>query len=322
MRMLILPIIMFMASILPVSCQNRNSVIDIVPKADTLFARSVRLDVEVFSPSSMIVCDNTLLMPVRKMPKAFQLVPLPLTENTFQAGPLGRGPMDFLNVDFSGIKALPEGFVVSDAYGIKKCHIEGRDIVVDEKDPTLAGNASNGLTSLEDGYIDMATGSTDYEFILYSKAGRFNKHVSKMPKFSKAQDVEPVFLYMKKWTVKPDQKRVAVFYCHFDRMKIMDMSGRVVKEMETDLGYSRKAEDDMSRICYNGISSVTDEYIPVLHQNDIGAEVQIWNWEGELIKRFVVLEGASCFAIDWETMKLYFSTREVENTIFEAEISL
>ena len=164
---------------------------------------------------------------------------------------------------------------------------------------------------------------SDYEFSLFTKDGRFDRFISKMPAFAKPQkDLPALFLYMKKWRVKPDQKYIAVFYCHFDRMRIIDMSGRVVKEVMTDFGVTGRAEDDMSRRCYNGISSVTDEYIPVLHQNANGAEVQIWDWNGNLLKRLLIPGGASCFTIDWSNLKLYYYNNMVDNTVFEADFTL
>lgn len=298
--------------------------VDLKSKTEIIDAVGVKLDVDVFAPSSMIVSDNALIMPVRNMSMAFHVVPLPLTEKTFLAGTIGRGPMDFMEVDFTGIKALDQGFVVADAYGIKKCHLDGQRIVVDERDST-PGAGHNGTSVLDRGYIDMnvSPSHADYEFTMYTKSGKVDKYISKMPTFARPpKGLSPVFLYMKKWRVKPDQKYIAVFYCHFDRMKIINMSGKVVKEVLTDWGYTNMADDDMSRKCYTEMSSVTDEYIPVLHQNANSAEIQIWDWRGNLVRRLLIPGGATHFTIDWNNNKLYYFNNKEENTVFVADIKI
>lgn len=100
------------------------------------------------------------------------------------------------------------------------------------------------------------------------------------------------------------------------------MSGKVVKEVLTDWGYTNMADDDMSRKCYTEMSSVTDEYIPVLHQNANSAEIQIWDWRGNLVRRLLIPGGATHFTIDWNNNKLYYFNNKEENTVFVADIKI
>lgn len=319
--------LLFLTCLLPAACALEESYeADFVP-VEYVSPKSVKLKTDgVFpTPITMIVSDGSLILTTaQNSPKAaFQIVPLPLTGESFLAGSIGRGPNDFMGVDFAGLKALNIGFAAPDNLGYKRCHLEGRQIVVDEIDAVIAGVAQNGITAIKNGYIDLASPSSEYEFVLYNKKGKIEKEISKMPDFARDSDEPPFSIYLKRFAVKPDQKLIAVFYSHFDRMKIMDMIGRTVREQITDFGVTRYSKDDFSRQCYGWVFSVTDDYIPVLHRNDENTEIQVWDWSGNLKKRFI-LPGRKVLAsaVDWEHSKLYYTRSDVEDTVFEADFQI
>ncbi len=319
-----LTILLFLC-FLPLSCIVEEGIDGSSVQTVALEPRRTSLDqnAEPSVPVAMVVSGSALIMPTRKTSKAFQVVPLPLSGETFLAGDMGRGPMDFQYVDPRGVKAFEKGFLVHDMGGYKRCHLEGKSIVVDSNDKTWAGEATNGFAEIKSGYIDIAPQSSGHEFVLYTKAAKVDKYISKMPDFGNDTDEEPLFLYMKQWAVKPDGKYIAAFYGHFDRMKIMDISGKIVAEKTTDFGCTASASDDISRRCYNWVSSVTDKYIPALHRNAENSEIQVWDWSGNLLKRFIIPDKtASFFAVDWPNNKLYYVKYDETDAIYEADFIL
>ncbi len=307
---------------LPLSCIVEEGVDSSAVETVTLEPRCTSLypNDDLSSPMAMVVCGNSLIMPTINSEKPYKVVTLPLTGESFLAGNEGRGPMDFLSVDFYSVRPLANGFLINDNSGLKRCHLEGKKIVVDSKDSATSGFVTNGLSVIKNGFIDMASSSSGHEFVKYTNAGKVDKYISKMPDFGKYEKTDPFFLYAKVFAAKPDGKYIAAFYAHYDRMKIMDISGNVIKEVLTDFGCTASAANEFSRMCYVCMSSVTDKYIPVLHRNADNSEIQVWDWNGNVLKRFFIPRNtAKFFAIDWKDRKLYYVNYDEKNAVYEAD---
>lgn len=280
----------------------------------------ISLGTDDIFPTSMTVVNGNVVFSLMRAENSFFVVPIESPQRAFQAGPKGRGPMDFLNVDPYSIKAEGDGFIVADMTGLKKCHLVDKGIEVNSlSSVTSKCLPLNGFSQVRGGYVNMLA-SRDKEFAVFDSQGNLKESMSPYPDWSKDTDTEKTFLYLKMWAPNLEGDKLAVFYSHFDKFRIINLSGKVLFEVDTDLGDSMEAENDLERICYRSNPQVASHFIAALHRNKDGAEVQIWDWKAQLHKRYAIPGNVTQFAIDWDAGKLWWFDSTSRTSLFGAEI--
>ena len=309
------------ASCILISCgghrTNGPSAVDVEALREV---ERISLGTDDIFPTSMTVVNGNVVFSLMRTENNFLVVPTESPQRAFQAGPKGRGPMDFLNVDPYSIKAEGDGFIVADMTGLKKCHLVDKGIEVNSLSfVTSKCLPLNGFSQVSGGYVNMLA-SRDKEFAVFDSQGNLKESMSPYPDWSKDTDTEKTFLYLKMWAPNLDGDKLAVFYSHFDKFRIINLSGKVLFEVDTDLGDSMEAENDLERICYRSNPQVASQFIAALHRNKDGAEVQIWDWKAQLHKRYAIPGNVTQFAIDWDAGKLWWFDSTSRTSLFGAEI--
>ena len=298
---------------------SKPSAVDLEPLREV---ERVSLGTDEIFPTSMTVVKGNIILSLMRAEKSFLVVPTESTQKAFQAGPKGRGPMDFLNIDPYSIKADGDGFVVADVTGLKRCHLVDKFIEVNRlSSVTPKCLPLNGFSRVKGGYVNLLVAGNK-EFAVFDSQGNLKERISPYPDWSKDTESEKLFLYLKMWEPNLDGDKLAVFYSHFDKFRIINLSGKVLYEVNTDLGDSMEAENDLKRICYLANPQVTSQFIAALHCNKEGAEVQIWDWKAQLHKRYAIPGKVTQFAIDWDAGKLWWFDPTNRTSLFVAKISI
>lgn len=316
------PIVLCLSCVL-VSCRVQSyDHYPIVPAEVPIDIKEINFGSEEIFPTSMTIVNENVVLTLQRSEKNFMIIPLDSTKNAFLAGPTGRGPMDFLNIDPYSVKAEGDGFVVADMSGLKECVVTESGVVVERVSPvTTKCLPINGFAKIGGGFVNMLT-TGDKEFAVYDTQGNLKETISTYPDWSKDKESVKVFLYLKTWEPNPDGNKLAVFYSHFDKFRIINLSGKVLYEVDTDFGESEVAEKELNRICYRSNPVVTNDHIVSLHCNRGGAEIQIWDWKAQLLKRYSLPGKVTQFTFDSASGNLWWFDSSHRTSLFVTTISL
>lgn len=290
-------------------------------KTDTLTTRETKLDTSLFLPRAMDIVGSNLVITLDRAEKAFLIFPLPLDGKGTLSGPIGRGPMDFLGVDPYGITSTDDGFIACDRTGMKTCKIKDNEVIVENTDRNTANCCPiNGLAKAYDSFIDMAVMPSEKEFIMYDAEGKEKNRFSDFPEWSTDTETEKTFLYMKMWRMHPDKDRIAAFYVHFNKLRILDLSGKVHYESDTYLEAGSDVKEDMKRLCFYTKPCVNEKRIAAMKDLDKMSEIQIWDWKGKMLQRLIIPQKVTLFTIDWKTGIIYLCNDSTPGIIYSAEM--
>jgi hypothetical protein len=189
----------------------------------------------------------------------------------------------------------------------------------------------NGFLDLGDGkicYVTYGGQNVDHdtEYVILNTETGESKEVSPFPHFLDDHawgDLDKLFLYAKNSVVKPDKSRFASFYGRFKFFRIHDADGGIVKNVRVE------TEPRGERlIAYGtGFPKATDRYIFVFctnrRENEPPAdttELQIWDWEGNPVVKYVLDRNLRCFAFSEKYKRLYATNQYDADRIYSYQI--
>ena len=264
----------------------------------------------------------------------FTVFPLPFDGKGYRTGHTGRGPDEFLRIDIRSIVPDGDGFWVADNgdMTVKSVKLDAGQVRVTDRKKIDSSSGFNGMFEMEDCYINMNVFSDEYEYMVYDKQTGQSRGIIPYPDWYKGtEEWAPVSYYMNFGIPRPSGDLFAIFYAYFRKIQIADTEGRILKEVTLDFdGDISGCGPASSRkyIAFSLFPVATDDYVAVQYADRIPGrkrgditEVQVWNWDGELLHRLIFDKGFGTFTIDPQTGILFATPFDDPQHLYTADLS-
>lgn len=149
------------------------------------------------------------------------------------------------------------------------------------------------------------------------------------PEWTDAGGVPEAFVYMKNLVARPSGDRFAALYANFRKIRIFDGKGGLEKEIDVTFpeAFPEYTSDRAGRyLAYASYPFADDNLVYALCRNCKASdrpavtEVQVWNREGELVRRLVFDRYFDIFTIDPSTKTLFAVDSAVGDEIIVASL--
>lgn len=291
-----------------VSCSGNRVYTVCTPDAvDTLKMEAVTLSEELMMPTRMIASCGKVVVYQRKGDDVFVLIDVSQGGKCSVIGRKGRGPREFAGVDVQSIKPVDGGFICMDAGGkVKRINLD-EDIEIETASSATFGHPQNGVF-VGDEFIGANVVNGESEYIVYSSDS--SRFVSEYPDWTGDKTQPLPFLYMKNMVAHPDKGLFASFYVYFRKIRIYDADGDILYDIDVRLPDEFPAyspDPERQYFAYASYPCASERYIYALCRNsDRGSfdteapEIQVWDWSGNLKKRYLPDRNIDLFAVDEE----------------------
>ena len=150
------------------------------------------------------------------------------------------------------------------------------------------------------------------EFGLYNEKDGLH-HFGQYPNLiTKKEGEMDAFAYNKITVAHPAGNKFAAFYAYLKMCRIYGSDGTLLREVYLDGPV--ELENGMRKAYYSIQPYATDEHIYVLTKEKEGNVLEVWNWEAQIEKRFLLDKDFDKF-IMYDGKLLGFS-RELENFVY------
>lgn len=310
---------------------------------DTVRLNRLSVNDEFLKPTRLFVAQNHLVVAHTGMDHIFNAYSLPLTGEVVTGVSSGRGPKELIAPDMGSVIDGKDGFRIVDSdFRIKKIAITDEAVSVVSDAMLFMNDAKvivqNGMTYSGGYYIfpnmsDLSEGHKQY--VRVDKEG--NKSlIGDYPEWGKSRGENEPFLefinYANARIGHPGGKKFAEFYARYRRMRILDNDGNVLSEAQVN--YPTPADMHAQGLTYRtyaGYPETDGKYISMALENrDVSrldspapdySEVQIWNWDGELLKRLILVPRMSFTTVDFKKGMIFGIDSNEESSLFYADIS-
>lgn len=317
------------------SCSRNPEVkriIDGVVPTDSISMRQVEIGTELLMPENIFVVKDKLVIYQSKADKLFTVFPLPFTGHSYAAGCTGRGPDEFIRIDVRSIVPYGDVFKVADADGmLKEVAIDSGRVDVISKTKMNLNQPYNGAFEMKDCYINMNQADEKYEYVISDKKTGEMSHVCPYPDWASAGSSANIATYMKYTVPHPDGDRLAAFYTYFRKVRIIDQSGKILRDITLDFTGGTGAYEPATASSYNAYCfypTATGDYIAVNYYDQKlngprkkTTEIQIWNWDGELLHRLICDKQFMRFTIDFDSGILFAVPAHDARHLYIADLS-
>lgn len=317
---------------LPLQETLKANVINVGPDIDFLNLRKV----ENVNDKYLVFIDD-----VNK--GVFKVFSLPEAKFQYDWGRMGRGPDELSFVSLRQINSYKNNLILyEDVYArLRFYQVTDSTLTLSQERDDFSfsnkRNPINGLKILKDslyiiefGYGDLDNTKLQNEFIAL-------KPGSQKPLFTFGKypslDLEPVKRmqeYSKVTAVKPDGSKLVSFYRRYNRFKIFDDEGKLLKEVNINDSYL--SNDDDPGFIYRISAEATDKYIYALAVNttekaleeglneSFKPSVEVWSWNGKPVQRFMLDYLIPRFTVSETYGKLYGYSLSLNNKIYEYDL--
>ncbi len=286
------------------------------------------------SRNLIITGDDRLISYEELQDSFFVSFRLPGLEYLGKAGTKGQGPDEFLNPDERSFTGTRNGFYVLDVDDNRLKEAEWTDgqfsLIRSDKiaEPYPAINCFVKINDNTACILDQPGKDTEYQLIDLNTFE--TKDISPYPNLTEVNLDDPHkkwFAYIKNNVAKPDGSKFASFYCYFKFFRIYDSQGNILKNISVEIEpFKNTFKDDFeeSLMMYASYPKATEKHIYVLCRNkkdsDIpnadSVELQVWDWDGNPVARYILNNTLNVFAISEKYNKLYAVHRDTEDKIF------
>ena len=319
------------------SCRGTKDqgTLDYMAVTDSVSLQTVAIDKELLMPERLFVSGNNLVVYQPKEEEGlFTVFHLPFDGKGYRTGHTGRGPDEFLRIDIRSIVPDGDGFWVADNgdMTVKSVKLDAGQVRVTDRKKIDSSSGFNGMFEMEDCYINMNVFSDEYEYMVYDKQTGQSRGIIPYPDWYKGtEEWAPVSYYMNFGIPRPSGDLFAIFYAYFRKIQIADTEGRILKEVTLDFdGDISGCGPASSRkyIAFSLFPVATDDYVAVQYADRIPGrkrgditEVQVWNWDGELLHRLIFDKGFGTFTIDPQTGILFATPFDDPQHLYTADLS-
>lgn len=306
--------------------------------SDFLVSKTVSVPVNSLLPFKVFITGDFLVIYDQQKTDLFKVFALPSIKFLFSWGEVGRGPGEFYLINSSSIIGFKDRFVFQDHQRVLTATVDKNSILVTDDQMLKQQNEPiNGLLRINDScFIFDRSSADDFEhtFInLKDDSKTFN-----FGEFNDPYNIDEYYIreqvYTKTKAVKPDGRRIAVFYLFINKFKLYDENLKIIKEVFIggDNHFANFSISDLiSKQMYNAEVVVNDSLIYVLNPNISLAELRenketlkptitVWNWDGEPIAKYQLDKPVCSFALSNNNRKIYAISTFVMNEIYEYEL--
>lgn len=217
----------------------------------------------------------------------------------FSAARKGGGPNEVKYVDSDYFNKTDSTFFILDSDVEKEVRVRDHAISVGRQMPILVPDAVNRLVRIDSTrYVMCGLNGGSKEHILYETGGSYQE-------FGEYPDIpcppeERSLLFYKFIAHRPGSAVIYDFYLYVNRVRKYDLSGNLLEEIA--LAGIPERNNSIDKLMEGGIepyfrmATSCKDFIAVLYYErstsdqiysfQVSPELQLWNWEGKLIKRY------------------------------------
>ena len=286
----------------------------VYPELVSLEADSINTPPVLLSVTSLFTLgDDTLGVYQSKDDTLFSFWKLPECKFLFKAGVKGQGPDDFLDLDrtFQGLTGGFKAFEIQTGKVKNISFDENGKLTIEAKKLNVNEMMNRFIFLEKDTYsFFLLMGKT--EFGLYDEKNGL-RHFGQYPDLiTKKEGEMDAFVYNKVTVAHPTGNKFAAFYAYLKMCRIYGSDGTLLREVYLDGPV--ELENGMRKAYYSIQPYATDEHIYVLTKEDEGNVLEVWNWEAQIEKRFLLDKDFDKFIV-YDGKLLGFS-RELENFVY------
>ncbi|MFO7825577.1 MAG: BF3164 family lipoprotein [Cyclobacterium sp.] len=321
-----------------ISCQSKDSskrILDEVPNAVGLESKELSLDNFPLLPSKLILLSEKAVIFNNAKKDLFKVYSLPSFDFLFSFGEIGEGPNEFSFVDPNSVQTLNENLVIFSGSQITKVKLENEKEKFTERIEVLEGSSSpiNRLVLINDSiYVsdiwEATPGGEEHllvNLVSNEEIDKFGRYPQD-PSGDQLKPGERYRQYMKTLVSHPGNGRLATFYIYQNLIKYYSEDGELLQEIEVNSDYANDSDGD--DFTYRVEPFATKEFIYVLHVGKTKKEaieqpdafrphLEIWDWDGNLVERYLLDQPITTFAVSPKFEKLYGMSFFKEDVIFE-----
>lgn len=338
MKRILFPLVIFLAA-----CSGKeNSAVQTVDLAEVP-VQEVKFEVlpldtsKVIYPKGILVWNDHLILATPKEDNLFSFWDRNTLDYQFSTTIKGQGPDDISSLDPSYMKASDNSIFVLDDNTEVEMILEGNRLKSIKRTPIIIGDAVNGFSTFkvdEKSYITLGVSyKIDSEHYKYDgenvvKFGTFPALVS-----DETAGEDMVVQYNHKISVgMPGKKVFFNFYDMLNLIREYDIDGNLLKEIKVSGALQKENTysmflDNQEKPCtpYWYYASATDKYICVMfykgqtmteiikmYKETIlpEMELQVWDWDGNLKKRYTFDRAFSNFTVAEDGTMYAFNSYE------------
>jgi hypothetical protein len=269
----------------------------------------------------------------------FKVYRLPEFTFLYSFGEIGEGPNEFSYVNENSLQAMADNLVVVSGTQLKMIRIENDSTVMGESVELFMSNSSpvNGLVMIDEStYIcdimDAKPGGPEHQ-VVHLQRGEELITFGKYPEISKLENNRQLDrLYRdfgKRSVVNPKDGRIAAFYFYQNEIKYYNNMGELLHEIEIETPAKNDLEGEMDM--YRVEPFATPKHIYVMYIGKPKSEVmekpeifrphlEVWDWEGNLLERFILDQPLTSFVVSENYKKLYGFSYFKEDLFFEYDL--
>lgn len=285
-----------------------------LPALKSLSADSIETPPILLSVTSLFtIGGDTLGVYQSKDDTLFSFWKLPECRFLFKAGVKGKGPNEFLELDrtFQGRTGGFKTFEIQTGK-VKDVTITNEGQFEVKTKRLKVRETMNRFIFLEKDTYSFFLLMGESEFGLYNEKDGL-RHFGQYPDLiTKNGDELDVFVYNKLTVAHPQGYKFAVFYISLKMCRIYGSDGTLLKEVYLDGPVELK--NGMRKAYYSTQPYATDEHIYVLTKEKEGNVLEVWNWEAQIEKRFLLDKDFDKFIV-YDGKLLGFS-RELEDFVY------
>lgn len=288
-------------------------------------------------PHNMFVIDNYLVVAKESRDFAFNVFPLPFTGEGFSSVHFGKGPGELIDPDYLSITFDDNRFMIADKDDYYKSYsISDNGIIPIGQTRLYNKDIQNGIFKFGGKILNNNDDRVNHysEYVVLNTDGS-KEYLGDVPEWDEEITMEMnSFYYWNYRVIHPEGKKLAEFFWRFRKVRILDDKGHVLSE--TSINYPTPADrvPDSEGIysAYGGIPCASKTRIVQFAENaflrkssgNISprtiSEYQVWDWEGHLLKRFIIKEHLELFTVDFTSGTFYGIDPNRENIVFTANI--
>lgn len=307
---------------------------------DTLRFSSLNLSQEVFRPRQIMLHQEggTVTYYDDVENGVFKIFSYPENKFLFRYPELGNEKNKLSFIDESNMESLANGMIYLDYPYLREVLIDTALKTFDHQgyiDLTEINQDIHSVLILDDTLLfarnDFPDVSDSSYFLFSNVSNRVVKFFGDHPEviFTVENSRSNSSFFRFRPVVNRKLKRIAIFYVKLNKVRIYNFDGKLLKDVDVgDFFPPQRPQDEMiyfeSPVAFGNVIYVL--YLNKNHDSlnsnveDMRPELQMYNWEGELLKRYAMDASVYKFAIDSSRNKILAVTFSEENPVVEASI--
>lgn len=320
---------------------NRNTfIVKGFPINIELNSTTIDIPINILAPSAITILEDKLLIFDNVKDSLFKVFNLPAIDYLYSYGNLGRGPDEFIFVNFHYIKAINNELELVDNGRLKRLMINQYGFTT-KKVITLPRleNPINSPQRINDSiYVaDNIFTSDESEHLLINVnmkkiIGKFGRYPN--DDLNIKDNVQKYQIYKKFNISSPAGNHFAVFYKYFNRIKIYNSSGDLQKSINLEDCKIQKfsiEHRERNTIYFYTDPFATEKYFYALRINIPGIEYKknfdtfrpellIWDWDGNPTARCILDRPITSFTISEKYREIYGVNSMTESKVYKFDL--